>query len=140
MNISDGKVRTDDLQKELKVLAESLGTLVGGLTTGSPAEDEVWLIYARVERLVAKLKLRLGVERPGVFQEVPTSKKTEDFLPLALKRMADGIRKLDEGDALEGLECLRNSRNCLRGYLADRRKVRMRERRRAAARRSSLNP
>lgn len=131
--------RTDDLRRELEDLEGVLRTVVGALPA-LPDEDAVWRVYAGVEKNVTKLKLRLGVERPGVFQEIPTSKVPDGMLGLALELMGQGLSQLDGGDLLGALDALRKARNYLRGYLAERRKVRMREKRVAAAARRSSSP
>jgi hypothetical protein len=134
---SRSQTRTEDIRQELAGLVVTLGALVDSLSAAAPTENQVWAIYAGAEKAVAKLKLRLGVERPGEFQEIPTSKKPEEFLTMSLERMNDGAAKMDERHLVESLESLRMSRNYLRGYLAERRKVRLRERRQAAAAKSS---
>ena len=47
----------------------------------------MWLVYARTERAVAKLRFRLGTERPGVFSELPKSKRPDEFLARALEAL-----------------------------------------------------
>ena len=138
---STPKIRTDDLRLELAGPSHDLELLVQNLQTVIPTEDQVWPIYACAEKTVAKLKLRLRVERPGIFQEIPTSKKPEQLLVLAAKRLKAGILNMDEGRLLESLELLRESRNHLRGYLAEKRKARLRQTRQVAvSSRSSRSP
>jgi hypothetical protein len=135
------ETRTEDLRQALALLSDELSSLVEDRPASPPGEQQVWPIYSGMEKTVAKLKLRLGVERPGVFQEVPTSKTPELLLTLALERMKGGIQKMDERHLLESLESLREARNYLRGYLSEKHKVKMREKRQAAlARRSSASP
>ena len=130
--------RVDDLVTEIASLSDSLAFIVDRSPTTAPEENEVWLIYARAERTVAKLKYRLGTERPGVFSEIPTSKLPGEFLTKALGHLREAAAKTRAGDPAEGLEELRSARMYLRAYLAELLRVRMREKRKATlSRRSS---
>lgn len=88
-------------------------------------------MYARAERLAAKLKFRLGLERPGVFLEVPRSEAPEEFLPLALDALRDSEKAFDGGDVRGGLESLRTGRTYLRAYLSSKRRIESRAKRRS---------
>ncbi len=128
------RLQSDDLKVEIAALTDSLGSAVGG----SPAENDIWVIYARTERAVAKLKLRLGTERPGAFTELPRSKRPEEFLETALEQMRRAGVLVQSRKTAEGLESLRGARTSLRAYLAELGRVRSREKRQAAlSRRSS---
>jgi len=128
------RLRADDLEVEIAALADSLGSVVGG----TPAEGDVWTIYARTEKAVAKMKLRLGTERPGVFTELPRSKLPEEFLAAALEQMRTASAEVQARRSAEGLESLRGARTFLRAYLAELGRVRSREKRKVAlSRRSS---
>ena len=89
------------------------------------------------ERLAAVLKFRLGVERPGVFLKLPRSEKPEEFLPAALEGLGAAIEALGNKKQTEALGSVRSARTFLRAFLAEKRRVRMREKRRASASRSS---
>lgn len=103
-------------------------------------ENDVWTIYARTEKAVAKMKLRLGTERPGVFTELPRSKRPEEFLPVALEKMKAASAEVGAGKTAEALESLRAARTLLRAYLAELGRVRSREKRKAALSRRSSSP
>ena len=60
---------------ELREVHRSLEELVSQADSDSRNEDDVWLVYARTERLAAVLKFRLGVERPGVFLKLPALRR-----------------------------------------------------------------
>jgi len=132
--------RVDDLVGEIAALSDSLGAIIE--RSPAPSEDEVWLIYARTERTVAKLKYRLGTERPGIFSELPASELPEEFLTRALGHLRDAGAETTAGRPVGGLEALRSARTYLRAYLAEQRRIRMRERRRATllSRRPSSSP
>jgi len=130
--------RVDDLVTEIASLSDSLASIVDRSPTTAPGENEIWLIYARAERTVAKLKYRLGTERPGVFSEIPTSERPGEFLTKALERLREAVAKTNAESPVEGLEALRSARMFLRAYLAELLRVRMREKRKATlSRRSS---
>jgi len=131
------RVRTEDLLQEIAELSESLGSLVEGLESRPPTEMQVWTIYAGTEKVVAILKFRMGVERPGVFSVLPKAQRPVELLPVALERMTEGARKIRDNQLAGGLEALRGARDHLRAYLSDERKLRMRSRRRAASPTSS---
>jgi hypothetical protein len=124
---------SDDILTELRELHGTLSKLVAAAPQSPPGENEVWLLYARSERLAAVLKFRLEVERPGVFQKLPRSEKPEEFLPRALEGLKDAIAALEEKKEPDGLESIRSARTSLRAYLAEKRRVRMRAKRRASA-------
>jgi hypothetical protein len=129
--------KSDDILKEVREVHRALSLMVGPKAKTVPGENEVWSLYATSERLAAVLKLRLGVERPGVFLELPRSEKPEEFLPLALGELSDAISSLEATEQLAGLESIRKARTHLRAYLAEKRRVRMRAKRKASASRSS---
>ena len=131
------RVRTEDLLQEIAELSESLGSLVEGLESRPPTEMQVWTIYAGTEKVVAILKFRMGVERPGVFSVLPKAQRPVELLPVALERITEGARKIRDNQLAGGLEALRGARDHLRAYLSDERKLRMRSRRRAASPTSS---
>jgi hypothetical protein len=126
------RIRTEDLLQELAELSESLGKIVAALPSRPPTEMDVWTVYAGTEKVVAILKLRLGVERPGVFSELPKAQRSVDLLPIALERMTHGTGEIKEKRLLDGLNDLRVARDHLRAYLSEERKARMRTKRRAA--------
>ncbi|MDA4114175.1 MAG: hypothetical protein OK474_09035 [Thaumarchaeota archaeon] len=132
--------RVDDLIIEIASVSSSLGALIGRSPATPPEENEVWLIYARTERIVAKLKYRLGTERPGVFSEVPTSERPEEFLSKALQHLREARAKIESEKPVDGLEALRSARTYLRAYLSELRRVRMREKRKATISRRSSFP
>ncbi len=130
--------RVDDILGEIDSMSVSLGKVLAHSPTGQPSEIEVWLIYERCERAVAKLRYRLGSERPGVFTELPRSKQPLEFLSAALEGLGMARGKIQEGNFLDGLESLRSARTSLRAFLAEMGRARTREKRRAAlSRRSS---
>jgi hypothetical protein len=122
--------RAPDLSPEIGSIADSLSSILEGRAT-SPTEAEVWPLYARSERAVAKLKYSLGSERPGEFTELPKSKRPEEMLREALDRLRDAAKADDDGGE-RTLESLRRGRTLLRAYLAELGRVRSRERRKAA--------
>ncbi|MGD0638048.1 MAG: hypothetical protein ABSA72_08420 [Nitrososphaerales archaeon] len=129
--------RPEDPAAEIASLADLLREVVGK----APGEAAVWPIYARTEKQVARLKFRLGTERPGVFSELPKSKRPEEFLTRALESLGTAQAEIRAGDEAGGLEALRTARTCLRAYLAELGRVRSREKRRVAlSRRSSSQP
>jgi hypothetical protein len=131
----------DDLVREIATLSDSLAAIVGRPPAPNE-EEEVWLIYARTERTVAKLKYRLGTERPGIFSELPTSELPDEFLTRALGHLRDAGGRMTASRPVDGLESLRSARTYLRAYLAEQRRVRMRDRRKATllSRRPSSSP
>ncbi len=127
-----------DIELEIAALSESLSGILERSHTDPPTEKEVWLVYARSERAVAKLRYRLGTERPGVFSELPKSKRPDEFLARALEGLNVAAAKMKTVDSADGLEALRGARTCLRAYLAELVRIRMREKRKASlSRRSS---
>ena len=126
-------VRSDDILKEVREAQRSLSQLIVAAADRPPKENEVWSLYAVSERLAAVLKFRLGVERPGVFLELPRSEKPEEFLPLALDGLQSAVAALEAKDQLEGLESIRTARTYLRAYLAQKRRVKMRAKRKASS-------
>ena len=131
------QVRTGDLQQELAGLAAALRAIVEGLPALLPTEIQVWTVYAGTEKVVAILKFRLGVERPGVFTELPSFQRSTELLPVALEKMTDATQKIRSNQLVDGLAALRSARDNLRAYLSEERRVRMGARRRAAASRPS---
>jgi hypothetical protein len=132
------RLRIDDIELEIAALTESLSGIVERSPAEPPTEKEVWLVYARSERAVAKLRYRLGTERPGVFSELPKSKRPDEFLTHALEGLNMAAAKMKTGELADGLEALRGARTCLRAYLAELVRIRMREKRKASlSRRSS---
>jgi hypothetical protein len=129
--------KVDDVLAEIQSISESLGKLVARPQTDGPTEVEVWLIYERCEKAVAKLRYRLGTERPGVFSELPKSKRPSDFLSGALDDLGLASTKIRDGKLLDGLESFRSARTRLRGYLAEMGRVRARQKRKAALSRPS---
>jgi len=92
-----------------------------------PDEKTVWLVYLKVEKSVALLKLYLSIERPGVFVSVrSTPEEWSRLLRVAFESLGEARRLLAEGRLAGSLEPMRSSRNCLRAFLRDRRKVRLR--------------
>jgi hypothetical protein len=132
--------RVDDILSEVAVLSDSLRAVIDRSSGSPPEEKELWLIYAGTERAVAKLKYRLGVERPGVFSELPKSKSPEEFLTRALDSFRDAGTKMRDESLIDGLEALRAARTYLRAFLAELLRVRMREKRKAALSRRSSSP
>lgn len=90
----------------------------------------VWPLYAKAELMSAVLKFRLGVERPGVFLDLPRSEEPDEFLPMALDHLRKSIPALEAKRLLDGLESIRGTRTCLRAYLASKRRIAMRVKRR----------
>lgn len=137
----DLPTRTDDLLQDLARLLKSLSDIIEASGVSPPSDEAVWSVYAGMEKTVAILRLRLGVESPGVFNELPRAASPEALLLPALEKMGRGIRAIGEGELENGLDELRSSRNYLRGFLAEKRRARMREKRLASAsRRSSSKP
>lgn len=131
------RVRTEDVLRELATLRGSLERIVEKMGSGPPVEFEVWSVYARTEKTVAILKLRMDVERPGVFTELPTADQAEDFLPKALGLMERASVEIEDDKLTDGLESLRGARNNLRAYLSEQARTRARARRKRAVSRSS---
>jgi hypothetical protein len=118
----------EEISDDLKGAEILLKSLVG---TGSgdefPEEKKVWLVYLTLEKSVALLKLNLSVESPGRFVTIKSGpKEWAGLLARASRSLGDGRRLLEEGKLEEALETLRTPRNCLRVFLRDRRKLRLR--------------
>ena len=130
-------VALDDLLQHVISIEESLSGLVDGKKT--PGEDDVWPLYARSEMVAAILKYRMKVERPGILQKLPKSDAPEEFLPPALEALRRALSSLREGRAPESLEQIREARTLLRAFLASKKRLAAREKRRSrtAARRAS---
>ena len=131
------RVKTEDLLKELKEISRSLSSLVHELPESAPPEFDVWTCYATVEKDVAILKLRMGVERPGVVVQLPRAVVAIELLPKALAALDEARSKLESGELAVGLDALRASRNDLRAYLSELGRTRSRARRKARATRPS---
>ncbi|MGA2666013.1 MAG: hypothetical protein ABSF83_13825 [Nitrososphaerales archaeon] len=116
----------DGVAEEVGAISLSLGTGAGG----APSELEVWRAYARTEKTVARLKYRLGAERPGVFTELPRSADLTGLLRDAGRRLDEARALAAEDHPAECLEALRVARTCLRAYLAELGRIRSREKRR----------
>jgi hypothetical protein len=132
--------KVDDVLAEVESISESLGTLVARLQTEEPTEIEVWLLYERCEKAVAKLRYRLATERPGFFTELPKSKRPSDFLSGALDDLGVASMRIREGKLLDGLESFRSARTRLRAFLAELGRVRARQKRKASLSRRSSSP
>src|SRR5256712_556604 len=118
----------EGISEDLKGAEILLKSLIGAASgDGPPEEKKVWLVYLAVEKSVALLKLHLSVESPGLFVTIKSgSKDWAGLLAIASRTLADGRRHLEEGRLEEALETLRSSRNCLRVFLRDSRKLRLR--------------
>ena len=115
---------SDDVKDAEILLKRLVGSGSGG---GPPEEKKVWLVYLSVEKSVALLKLYLSIESPGLFVTIKSgSTEWAVSLARASQALADGRRLLEEGRLEDALETLRTSRNCLRVFLRDRRKLRLR--------------
>jgi len=115
---------SDDL-KDAEILLKSL--IGSGSRDGPPEEKKVWLVYLSVEKSVALLKLHLSIESPGLFVTIKGGpKEWAGLLARASRALADGRSLLEEGRLEDALENLRRSRNCLRVFLRDRRRLRLR--------------
>ena len=131
------QVRTDDLLRELTEASSFLQRIVERLPERDPVEMEVWSVYAVTEKVVAILKFRIGVERPGLVTELPRARISRELLPPALVMMKESRTNIESNQLLEGLETLRRARNNLRAYLSQERKARIRQKRRTATPRPS---
>jgi len=127
------KVKSDDILVELKEVHRSLSGVVARTAKKPAGEGDVWSLYARSERLAAVLKIRLGVERPGVFLKIPRSDNPQEFVSLALDSLRDAIAALETARQLDGLESIRTARTYLRAFLADGRRAAMRAKRKSSA-------
>ena len=130
----------EDISTAIAELTESLTSVVGRSRAAAPGEMEVWPLYALAEKTVAKMKLRLGVERPGVLSEIPRSKVPSEFLEAALKSLRAAGSQVSEGELVVALESLRSARTFLRAYLAELARVRSRQARMAARSSRSSSP
>ncbi len=132
-----------DLVQELKELRGLLEKVVGTMETSEEEalEATVWLLYARLERLVAIMKLRLSIEQPGILLRVPKPRASvAEFLVAALESMreADGLSTSSVNEQV--LRSVQTARNALRAFLVEKRRVRMgdaRSRTRASRSRST---
>ncbi len=122
------------MEDELKEIADDLSDadallkgLVGDpLPGGPPDERKVWLVYVKVEKSVALLKLYLSIEKPGVFISVKSNPDGwSSLLATASESLGEARRLLDQEKLEECLASLRTSRNSLRAFLRDRRKLRL---------------
>ncbi len=132
--LNNRRSRARFVEDELKEIADDLSdadTLLKGLVgvprPGEPPDErKVWFVYVKVEKSVALLKLYLSVEKPGVFI---TAKSNPDdwsrLLATASDSLGEARRLLDQEKLEECLETLRTSRNGLRAFLRDRRKLRL---------------
>lgn len=125
-------IRYEDITLELADVRSSLESALA--SPPGPTDDQVWRTYVATERMAAVLKLRMGVEFPGVFSKLPRSSIPEQFLPEASEKMLEAHESLKRGELDAGLASLRAARTLLRGYLAEKHRGRMREKRRAAKR------
>ena len=118
----------EEISDDLKGAETLLKSLVeSGSAEGPPEEKKVWLVYLRVEKSVALLKLYLSIESPGLFVTIKGGpKEWVGLLARASKALADGRRLLEEGRLEDALVTLRTSRNCPRVVLRERRKFRLR--------------
>ncbi len=122
------------MEDELKEIADDLSDadallkgLVGDPRAGEPPDErKVWFVYVKVEKSVALLKLYLSIERPGVFISVKSNPDDwSSLLATAFESLREARRLLDQEKLEESLASLRTSRNSLRGFLRDRRKLRL---------------
>jgi hypothetical protein len=118
---------------EVREARASLAALLRGKPEDPRREDEVWLLYAKCERLAATLKFKLRAERPGVFLKLPRYDAPEEFLPVALSGLEEAAEYFEADKWVEGLDSLRKGRTYLRAYLASRWRLRMREKRRSSS-------
>ena len=124
-------VALDDIRQQAEAIEASLSRLID--SNKSPGENDVWPLYARSEMTAAILKYRMKVERPGVFQTLPKSDAPEEFLPPALAALRAALAFLTEQRASESLEQLRKARTLLRAFLASKKRLAAREKRRTRA-------
>jgi hypothetical protein len=127
-------VSSDDILKELREIENALSVLLLNGPAEAVRPESVWGLYASSERLAAILKFRLGVERPGYLESLPKSERPEEFLPAALREIREAIslleRKPDGDHSADALRSIRNARTSLRAYLASKRRLEARARRR----------
>ncbi len=134
-----------DLAQELKELRGSIEKVVETMETSEEEalEATVWLLYARLERLVAIMKLRLSIEQPGILLRVPKPRASvAEFLAAALESMreVDGLSTPRDNERV--LRSVQTARNALRAFLAEKRRLRMgdaRSRMRATRSRSTFS-
>jgi len=116
------RVETGDLLAELRRLEAGLKGLLS--REGDPSEMEVWRVYAGTEKVIAKLKARLGFETPGASFELPKAPSDpRRLLEDAKAKLSDGAAALSRGEHAEAVGLLRGARNLLRGYLTERRRA-----------------
>lgn len=126
-----------DLAQELREIRASLEKVVETMATSEEEalEATVWLLYARLERLVAIMKLRLSIEQPGILLRVPRPRTSvAEFLVAALEsvRETDGLSTPTENG--QALRPLQTARNALRAFLAEERRMRMAEKKKSRMR------
>ncbi len=125
--------RFEDVSLEVEALVQALSNATSIAGPAPPVEADLWRIYARSEVAVARLKYRLGVERPGAFSTLPRPELPAELLPEALADMRKAASLMRSGEPDAALGSLRSARTSLRAYLAEIERVRRREKRKAAA-------
>lgn len=118
-----------DLARDINAARAALSDALGADGSAIPAEIDVWRAYARTEGTAAKLKYRLGSERPGMRSALPEVERPRELITSALAQLDEAAATARDGRLDEALESLRLARTSLRAYLADLEKVRRRERR-----------
>ncbi len=127
LSVQEGKV------KILQELKDSLSAITAvqvtgeGAISGPDSELGIWRAYLKLETNLAILKLELGVENPGEF--VIDESKSRDplqYLKDASHALGSGVKLLEAGEAASAWTDLRSARNCLRFYLREARKLRLR--------------
>jgi hypothetical protein len=96
-------------------------------------QDEIWNAYLKVETMVAILKLRLGIERPGKF--ITSSKRDDinEFITSSLSNLYHARDMARKEHYEEVFELLREARNGLRAYLSASRKMNIKKQAKKAA-------
>jgi len=120
----------DDELEEISTDLAGAANLLKGLLKSSgnspPEEKKVWLVYLSVERSVALLKLHLSIENPGQIVRMRSDREgSASLLATAAGALEEARSLLDEDRLEEALRTLRTSRNCLREFLRDRRRLRL---------------
>jgi hypothetical protein len=124
--------RGRDYRKSLEdalSLKKKLAEAIASAGDESPDEDVVWALYAGTEKLVAVLKFKLGYETPGTFAKLPAAKNPKALLEGAERLLSLSAEEISRRKLIGAVESLREARNNLRAYLADKRRSRLKSQR-----------
>jgi hypothetical protein len=91
--------------------------IADSLARDGTSPEEVWQVYARLEKTIAVLKFKLDYETPGLSTKLPPANDRGRLLEDARVQIIRSASELGSGDFESAIETLRRARNDLRSLL-----------------------